>query len=199
MNVIPRLDTFVLLTLSTSTAAWWAIGERVLGPALLVPATLGSALYPFMAARNVRRSRTWQLAGLMGLAGAAAAATGVLLAPTLVPLVFGRDYTDAVPVVQVMMLVLPIVFASSPMLVSAYSNGAERSIFVPVLLISLLGTLAIVVGQVVAGAEWAAVGFVVRSLLAFLVIATVGGRAAGRLKNGREILTRSPTTAEDLS
>jgi hypothetical protein len=68
-----------------------------------------------------------------------------------------------------------------------------------VLLISLLGTLAIVVGQVVAGAEWAAVGFVVRSLLAFLVIATVGGRAVGRLKNGRETLNRSPTTAEDLS
>ena len=49
LNLVPRLDTLVLLILSATSAGWFAVGERALGPALLIPATLSASLYPFMA------------------------------------------------------------------------------------------------------------------------------------------------------
>ena len=173
LHLVPRLDTLVLLTLSATSAAWFAIGERVLGPALLLPATFGHTLYPFMATQAARRAAPWKLAGTLGALGAVVAATGFLLAPMLIPLLFGDAYDDAVPVVQVMLLTVPIVYATSPLLVIAYSHGRERSFLVPFLLISLGGTAAIVVGEALGGASFAAAGYVARSASVLVVVAVV--------------------------
>jgi O-antigen/teichoic acid export membrane protein len=173
LNLIPRLDTLVLIALSTTSAAWFAIGERALGPLLLVPATLASALYPFMASQSAKRVAPWKLAGVLGLAGAALAVTGIALAPFLVPLLFGDAYEDAVPVAQIMLLVVPIVYATSPLLVIAYSHGRERALLLPTIGLSLAGTVAIVAGQVLRGAELAAAGYVARSALFLVVVGSV--------------------------
>jgi O-antigen/teichoic acid export membrane protein len=173
LNLVPRLDTLVLIVMSATSAAWFAIGERALGPALLVPATLGSALYPFMAQQAAKNTAPWKLAGLLGIAGAGLAVVGIVLAPFLVPLVFGEPYRDSVPVVQVMLLVVPLVYATSTLLVVAYSHGLERSLLIPGLVISFGGTLAIVIGQAVGGPTLAAVGYVARSALLLLVVGTV--------------------------
>lgn len=173
LNVVPRLDTFVLITMSATSAAWFAIGDRVLGPALLVPATLGSALYPFMATPSARRTSPWKLAGALGAGGGTVALLGILLAPSLIPLLFGNAYREAVPVAQVMLLILPFVYATSPLLVVAYSHGRERSLLGPILALSLAGTGAIVAGEALGGAKLAAAGFVLRSVLFFLVVGAV--------------------------
>ena len=172
-NLAPRLDTFVLISMSTTSAAWFAIGDRVLGPALLVPSTLASALYPFMAAHAAKRTSPWKLAGALGALGAALAAIGIVLAPILVPLVFGEAYGDAVSVVQVMLLSVPLVYATSPLLVIAYSHGRERSLLIPTVGTSLAGTLAIVVGQAAGGPVLAGAGFVARFGLFLLVVGVV--------------------------
>lgn len=173
LNLVPRLDTLVLAAMSTTSAAWFAIGDRVLGPALFIPGTLASALYPFMATHAARRSSPWRLAGGLGLFGLALAGVAIVLAPFLIPWLFGAAYEDAVPVAQVMLLMLPLVYAASPLLVVAYSYGWERSLQLPVLVLSLAGTVAIVIGQAAGGATFAAVGFVARSALFLLVIGTV--------------------------
>jgi O-antigen/teichoic acid export membrane protein len=173
LNLIPRLDMLVLVALSTTSAAWFAIGDRLLGPALIIPATLGSALYPFMATRAAKHASPWVIAGGLGLVGLAIAAAGVLLAPFLVPLVFGSEYEDAVPVVQVMLLGIPFVYATGPLLVVAYSHRRERLLLVPVLGISFIGTLAIVVGQALGGAVAAGAGVVVRFALVLVATAAV--------------------------
>jgi O-antigen/teichoic acid export membrane protein len=173
LNLIPRLDILVLITMSTTSAAWFAVGERVLGPALLVPATLGSALYPFMATQAAKHAPPWKLAGLLGILGAALAGIGILLAPILIPLLFGDAYREAVPVTRVMLLIVPLVYATSPLLVIAYSHGRERSLLAPIIVISLAGTVAIVVGQAVGGATMAAAGYVARSALFLVVVGTV--------------------------
>jgi O-antigen/teichoic acid export membrane protein len=179
LNLVPRLDTLFLIMLSATSAAWFAIGERALGPALLIPATLGSALYPFMAHNSARRVPPWKLAALLGIVGAALAALGILLAPFLVPILFGDAYRDSVAVVQVMLLVTPLVYATSTLLVVAYSHGYERAVLVPGLVISFAGTLAIILGQAVGGPTVAAAGFVVRSAL-FLLVATIVASLAWR-------------------
>lgn len=173
LNLVPRLDTLVILLMSATSAAWFAIGDRALGPALIVPATLGATLYPFMARGAAKQAPPWKLAGGMGALGAALAVAGILLAPFIVPLLFGEAYEDAVPVAQVMLLIIPLVYATSPLLVIAYSHGRERSLQLPILALSLAGTVAIIVGQALGGAQAAAVGFVVRSALFLVVIGTV--------------------------
>jgi len=173
LHLVPRLDTLVLVTLSTTSAAWFAIGERVLGPALLLPATFGSTLYPFMATQAARRAAPWKIAGALAALGVALAAVGFVLAPVLIPLLFGDAYREAVPVARVMLLIVPIVYATSPLMVIAYSHGRERSFVVPFLLLSLGGTLAIVAGHAAGGATLAAAGYVGRSGLVLVVVGAV--------------------------
>jgi O-antigen/teichoic acid export membrane protein len=173
LNLVPRLDALVLIAMSTTSAAWFAVGERVLGPAFLLPAAFGSALYPFMATHDAKRAAPWKIAGALAAVGAALAVTGLVLAPFLIPLLFGETYREAVPVSQVMLLVVPIAYATSPLLVIAYSHGRERSLLVPFVLLSLGGTVAIIVGQAVGGATLAAVGYVARSALFLIVIGSV--------------------------
>lgn len=165
LNLIPRLDTLVLLTMSTTSAAWFAVGERALGPALLVPATFGIALFPFMARDAARQLAPWKLALGFGLLGAGIACVGIALTPWLVPLLFGDAYTDAVGAVRIMLVVIPFVYATSPLLVVAYSNGRERALLLPGLTVSCIGTLAIVAGQATGGTTFVAVAFVLRSAL----------------------------------
>jgi O-antigen/teichoic acid export membrane protein len=173
LHLVPRLDTLVLLALSATSAAWFAIGDRALGPALLLPATFAHALYPFMATRSARRASPWKIAGALGGLGAGLAVLGFLLAPALIPLVFGDAYDEAVPVTRVMLLTVPIVYATGPLLVIAYSHGRERSFPVPFLLISLGGTAAIIAGQAIGGATLAAAGYVGRSASVLVVVAVV--------------------------
>ena len=72
-----------------------------------------------------------------------------------------------------MLLGIPFVYASGPLLVIAYSHRRERSLLVPVLGISIAGTLAIVLGQAAGGAVLAGAGVVVRFALLFGAIAAV--------------------------
>ena len=198
LHLVPRLDTLVLLTLSATSAAWFAIGDRVLGPALLLPATFAHALYPFMATQAAKRTAPWKIAGALGAVGAVLAAAGILLAPVLIPLVFGSSYDGAVPVTQVMLLVVPIVYATSSLLVIAYSHGRERSFPVPFLLISLSGTAAIVAGQALGGATLAAVGYVGRSAAIFVVVAVVS-HAAWRRQVVAQSIDEVTTTGRPAS
>src|SRR5262249_41781369 len=120
-NMIPKLDSFVLLTLSATSAGYFALGDRLLGPAMIVPAAFGAALYPFMARGSERSSEPWKLGVLLGCLGGLLAAVGIVIAPRLVPVVFGHDYRGAVTAVRVMLISLPLVYAATPLLVYAYS------------------------------------------------------------------------------
>jgi len=99
LTVIPRVDTFLIALVSTSAAGFFAIGDRILGPAAII-LVASCALYPFFV-RETHTSRTpWLIASGFFGAGAAIAAVASLLAPTLVPVIFGAAYEDAVDVVQ---------------------------------------------------------------------------------------------------
>ncbi len=60
--------------------------------------------------------------------GAALAGLGIVLAPVLIPLAVRRRVRGGGSCRQVMLLVVPIVYATSPLLVIAYSHGRERSL-----------------------------------------------------------------------
>jgi O-antigen/teichoic acid export membrane protein len=58
LNIIPRLDAVILVTLSTTAAGYFALGDRVLGPAIMIPWVMSSALYPFLAREGERAGRS---------------------------------------------------------------------------------------------------------------------------------------------
>jgi O-antigen/teichoic acid export membrane protein len=165
LNIIPRLDAVILVTLSTTAAGYFALGDRIIGPAIMIPYVMGSALYPFFAREGERSRSGWKILGVFVGMGSLLAVAGIALAPTLVPLIFGNAYDEGVDVVQVMLLAIPFVYGSSSMLPQLYTGGRERSVLVVTLGMSALGTVAIVVGQLVVGPTGAAGGYVLRQTL----------------------------------
>jgi O-antigen/teichoic acid export membrane protein len=173
MSVIPRLDTFLVAVFSTTAAGYFALGDRALGPALIVPVVASVALYPFFA-REERASGTgWRIsAGMLGVGGAIGG-IGALLTPLLVPAVFGSQYDEATRVVQIMCFALPFIYANNPLLAHLYTSGMERQVLATTLVASLFGTIAIVAGQLKIGPTGAAGAYVLRQALFTLVLAAL--------------------------
>jgi O-antigen/teichoic acid export membrane protein len=176
LNVVPRLDTFALLVLSPMAAGYFALGNRILGPALILPVVMSTTLYPFLA-RESRDSRAgWTVVVLLTAAGVVLAGIGLVTAPLLVPLLFGGEYAGAVPVVQVMLIALPFVFATNPLLAHVYTNRREGTRLTVVLAaVSFAGTATILAGQLLVGPVAAAGGYVFRQAL-FMGTLVVAGR-----------------------
>lgn len=176
LNIVPRFDTFLLAALSPLAAGYFALGDRVLGPIIIIPVVMSSALYPFLA-QEPRGSRAgWRVVCFLGAIGGVIAAVGILLAPSIVPFVFGSAFEPAIPVVQVMLVAIPFIFAANPLLAHLYTARLEhRGLGVRLGGISLLGTVAVVMGQVIIGPVGAAAGYAGRTVLflATLVLASV--------------------------
>lgn len=177
VSVVPRLDALCLVSLSAVAAGYFSLGDRILTPALLVPAIGAMTLYPFLARRSHRPGAIWTLAAGFGLAGGLLAAAGFLLSPTIVPLVFGHRYAGAVPAVQLMLLSLPIIYAANPLMAYCNSTGRERAVVAAAIAAALVGTGAIVTGQLLEGVRGAATGMLVRQALMFCLFAAIAANA----------------------
>ena len=187
LNVIPYLDAFILAAISAVAAGYFAIGVRALGPIIMIPAVMSTALYPFLARESEGSRAGWQVIGLLSAIGAIIATVAIVLSPPLVPIVFGADYAPAIAVVQVMFLTIPFVFANNPLLAHVYNARLEqRSLGLGLGAISCFGTAAMIAGQILFGPVGAAAGYLVRQILFTVVLAIAGG--------ARVALTRSVST-----
>ncbi|MCH7811398.1 MAG: oligosaccharide flippase family protein [Chloroflexi bacterium] len=192
LYTIPRLDVFLIAALSAFSAGYFAIGDRIVGPALLVAASASSALYPFLA-RKQAGAGSWKAAALLGLVGALLAAGGIAMAPLLVPAIFGEAFAEAVPTVQVMLLILPFNFFASGIIAWLYSSGLERRVLLVTAVGGIAGTGAIVAGHALAGAAGAGGGYLFRQ--AFFAVAL----AALAFSHERETRVRLRMSQADQS
>ena len=176
LNVVPRLDAFALAAISPTAAGYFALGNRILGPALILPMVVSTTLYPFLA-RESRNSRAgWAIVGILTTVGLALACVGALVTPFLVPLLFGSEYRAAVPCVQVMLFAMPFVFAANPLLAQVYTNRGEgRALVLSLAAASVIGTGVILAGQLLSGPVAAASGYLFRQAL-FAGIVVVAAR-----------------------
>ncbi len=190
LNVLPRLDALLLLGLSSTSAAYLALGDRILGTALILPVVLSVTLYPFVA----KQGRVgWKLVLAVGALGAGIAAAGILATPAVVPAVFGEKYAAAVGPIQVVLLALPFIYASNVLLTYVYSAGRERAVLVGTLTVSLLGTCAILLGQTIGGPKLAAAGTVTRQVLFLVVLIAI---ARGLIGASGDDATKSTRTLQ---
>jgi O-antigen/teichoic acid export membrane protein len=179
LNIIPRLDTFILVWLSPVAAGYFALGDRILGPIIIIPVVMSSALYPFLAREAKGSLAGWRIVALLAAAGSVVGGVGIAVAPYMVPLVFGSDYKNAVGVVQVMLLSVPFIFAANPLLTHVYSARLEyRALGLRLGGIGCLGTGAIIAGQMLIGPVGAAGGYAARSVLFVGTLALAGSAAA---------------------
>jgi O-antigen/teichoic acid export membrane protein len=177
LNIIPRLDTFILAAIAPVAAGYFALGDRILGPIVIIPVVMSSALYPHLAKESAGSREGWKVVLGLSVLGAAVAAIGAAAAPTLVPAVFGSDYSSAVHVVQVMFLATPFVFGANPLLAHLYTERLERrKLGLTLGGVSFAGTGAIVGGQLLIGPTGAAGGYALRAMLSFAAL-TIAGRA----------------------
>jgi O-antigen/teichoic acid export membrane protein len=189
LNIVPRLDTFILVALSPVAAGYFALGDRALGPVVIIPVVMSSALYPFLAREPSGSRAGWRIVAILGALGSVIGVVGIVLSPRLVPLVFGSDYSHAVHTVQVMLVAIPFFFAANPLLAHVYTARLEhRRLGLSLGGVSFLGTGAVVAGQVLAGPVGAACGYVARAVLVFalLALASSASGSADRLLRGRQ-------------
>jgi O-antigen/teichoic acid export membrane protein len=178
LNVVPKLDTIALLALSATAAGYFALADRILGPAVVAAVVAATTLYPFLARRVHGRRAIWALALGFGGIGAIIAAAGIVAAPSLVPLIFGRKYDGAVTAVRLMLLALPLVYAANPLQAYGFSYGRERAVVFATISVTFVGTGAILAGQALEGVSGAAVGFLVRQALMFSAIVAIAAVAS---------------------
>jgi O-antigen/teichoic acid export membrane protein len=195
LNVVPKLDTLGLLALSATAAGYFALADRILGPAVIAAVIAATTLYPFLARRVHRRRAIWVIALGFGSCGAAVAAAGFVAAPALVALIFGRKYDPAVPAVRLMFLALPLIYAASPLQVYSFSYGRERAVVMATIAVTFVGTGAILTGQAIVGISGAAAGFLLRQGLMFGAIASIAAMTARSDRSLSPLPNSSPVEA----
>ncbi len=173
LNVVPRLDVSIVASFSLVAAASFAIGDRIVMAASVVPSLIAAALFPLLDAHAAdTRRRVVQAAVAIGAGAIVATAIGYALAPTLVPALFGEKYRAAVTTVRIMILAIPFIAVAGVMLTSLYVGRFERVILLFSLPSSLIGTAAVAAGQGHLGVDGAAAGTVARhALIACLSVA----------------------------
>lgn len=177
LNVGPRLDVVLVATVSISAAGSFAVGDRIVGSVLFVPAVLGSTMYPFLAKVTHDRERYVRWTSiLMAACGTGIAASGALLAPIAIPWIFGQKYSSAILTVQLMLASLPFIFISNGLLAQLFQSEREKAVATWTVIASVAGLLAVGVGAIVAGAEGAAAGFTARQVLFTIALALLGFR-----------------------
>lgn len=176
LNIIPLLDTVVLSVIAPVAAGYFALGARALGPIIIIPVVMSSALYPFLTGESPESKAGWRVVGALGAAGCVVGAVGIVLTPLAVPFVFGHRYTPAAPTVQIMLGAVPFIFATNPLLTHVYTSRRERlGLALTLTGIAVLGTVAIVAGQELIGPTGAAAGFVARQALFLTALAIAAG------------------------
>ncbi len=165
MTFLPRLDTAVVATVSVVGASYYALGYQIVTTAQLVPAIASVTLLPLLTANHHAQGSQWKVFWMMTGVGVLAAGVAIVLAPILVPLLFGDHYRPAVGVIQVMMLAIPPIFASSAIMPFLYNRGHEHDILRWVLLPSILGTALVLLGEIAIGPVGASLGLMTRFIL----------------------------------
>jgi O-antigen/teichoic acid export membrane protein len=181
LSFLPRADTAVVATVSVVGASYYALGFQIVTTAALVPSIASITLLPLLTSHGGAQESRWQLFGIMSGIGVVAAGVGILLAPFVVPLLFGNAYRPAVGAIQIMLLAIPSIFACNAIMPFLYNQGHEHDVLRWVLLPSALGTCFVLLGEIVVGPKGASLGLVARYLLITISFVCLSFRTNPRL------------------
>jgi len=179
-------------------AALLAVGVVLLNAIYVLPRVVFQQfLVPQMhrwAARDPERhQRAFHASrGAMGLVGLGVAALVALLAPAVLPLLFGKEYDAALPTVRLLALAVPLRFVSASygtLLTTVRRVRAK----VGCQAVGLMGGIVAMAGLVpMLGAPGAAVGLLASEALTLFLFATVAPRTAPRVLDAPLVAKNRP-------
>lgn len=157
-GIMANTDIFMLGIWKTpKDIGLYAVAQRFYQFIIIIPSVIGTATFPIMS-RLTENSANKQftsalektLAFIM-MVGMPIAAGGIVLANQIIPLAFGVEYMDAIPLLQILMIMLlvafPMIIISNSIfshnkqrdLASIYMAGIIANIFINLLLIPTFG------------------------------------------------------------
>jgi O-antigen/teichoic acid export membrane protein len=184
-TAIVRLDTFLIGLVSASAAGYYAVGDRVTTGALIVSSAASATFFPIVAKHDNAARASLRAAALMGAVGLSLVVPAIILSPVVIPVLFGEAYSSAVPVVQIMLIGIPLCYATAILMVGLFSLGRERAVIVALIPTLLVGSVVVVAGQLTVGVQGAAAGYAVRFLLALTALLLVMRRVSRELGGER--------------
>lgn len=201
-----RANVFLLGALAGERAVgWYSAASRLSDGLRLAPNAFFGALLPALAALEAHPNRAGLVrffrrsqAVLIGF-GAGSAILLTLLAPQLIPLLYGEGMTPAVPVLVVLGWGLIPALAAGLLVLYLYARGDER--FVNLLLAVGLGVqvLAALVLMRLYGAAGAALGALLSDLvLWFLLARRIREREAASAAGGQTNAAAAPAARRSL-
>lgn len=125
---------------------------------LVVPAALGTVLFPSLAAirdSGARIRATLKMAGITAVLMLLGATTAVILGPRLIPLIYGKNYAASMPVLLAMLPGIVALGICSVMQNALSANGYPwTAVFSPIASV-LAVTVGLVATHSVIGCAWA--------------------------------------------
>jgi O-antigen/teichoic acid export membrane protein len=187
-----RFDVILVGALSTdAVVGLYGPASRLQDAMYLLPAVLASVLYPFASRmfseeadpRSTRR--LWLgLTGLAVLVSIVAAVAATILAPIVVPYVFGREYTGSIGAVQLIVWSVPIITVNAGLI--SLVNARHKARFTSFAFASAMMAVFVVDTALVPsmGAVGAAAGATFREVPCALVL-LFGAYRSGLFKGVR--------------
>jgi O-antigen/teichoic acid export membrane protein len=177
--VVTRLDVALVAAVSALAAGFYSVADRSLTALIVFPILSCLTLYPHLAGRPERVDQAWRLGIAAAATVAAAGGAAGVVAPWLIPLVFGHRFHPAVHLFQILLFSAPALIYSQMMLVSMFTDRRERAAVISIAGSMTMGTAVFIVCLLRWGATGAAVGAVVRSL--FFVVSVVSVSSLRRI------------------
>jgi O-antigen/teichoic acid export membrane protein len=151
--------TLTTIAAGATQAGFYAAASRLTGPLRLLSTSLASVLLPTAARRGAEGIRSLlRLVLLVTIGSAVAFGVGILVVPTLVPVLLGDAYRGSVPALQV--ICVGLVFASATALLDSILQGVGLEHYVAGTAVgtTLLSLACVVAGALSSGAVGAATG-----------------------------------------
>ncbi|MBW8736003.1 MAG: O-antigen ligase family protein [Streptomyces turgidiscabies] len=188
-----RLDVPVIQLLAGATAvAMYAVALPLAEAMFLLPTAVALVMFPAVTSGAVDARAAVRIARTLFVAAAVSAAVAAAVAPFLIPAVYGRSYSGAVPVIWAMLPGLVLFGASRPL--QAYLAAAD--LLRPVIAATLISALVNVALLTVLTPRYAAVGAGAADSAGYLVFAVLVGRGVRLgVRAGRRHPAESTTQA----
>ncbi len=134
-SIMANTDTFMLGIWKTpKEIGLYAVAQRFYQLIIIIPSVVSTATFPIMS-RLTEGKDSQQFAlvfektiAFIMILGMPIAVGGIVLANQLIPLVFGIEYIEAVPLLQILMLMLIVSFPITIMSNTIFSHNKQRSL-----------------------------------------------------------------------
>jgi O-antigen/teichoic acid export membrane protein len=134
-SIMANIDTFMLgIWKNPKEIGLYAVAQRFYQLIIIIPSVVSTATFPIMS-RLTKSGDKQQSTSVLErtlvfimMLGIPIAAGGIILANQLIPLVFGIEYIEAVPLLQILMLMLLVSFPITIMSNTIFSHNKQRDL-----------------------------------------------------------------------